>query len=165
MNESFHDVPDVEEVPDCGGLHLERAQRLCEAISQFRDYHLVRLLGRSDGAECLIVDVECDGVPSKNPYGIRFRERLALWVPADGKQVVRALALRRDFPTLGHQNHGPLGGPADLCLYFEPPASVSRTWTAPNFLRRIQWWLDQSLNSVQEQVTERRLELLFSFLD
>ena len=161
MSTDFHDVPDVEEVADCDGLRLGRARRLCEAISQFRDYHLVRLLARSDHAECLIVDIECDGVPSKNPYGIRFRERLALLVPADAKQLVRALALRRDFPVLSHQNHGPLGGPADLCLYFEPASSVSRTWTPQNFLRRIQWWLEQSAKGALHAADQPVEQLFF----
>lgn len=65
-------------------------------------------------------------------------------VPADAKQLVTVLALRRGFPTLIHQNQAPIDGPANLCLYFEPPPSVLRRWTPQKFLRRIQWWLEQS---------------------
>ena len=71
------------------------------------------------------------------------------------------LALRRDFPVLSHQNHGPLGGPADLCLYFEPPASVSRTWTPQNFLRRIQWWLEQSAKGALHAADQPVEQLFF----
>ena len=43
-----------------------------------------------------------------------------------------------------HQNQGVHGAPASLCLYFDPPAAVLRTWTPAAFLRRIQWWLEKS---------------------
>jgi hypothetical protein len=95
-------------------------------------------------SECVIVEVECDGVPPKNPVGIQYRERLALCVLSDPKKLIEVLALRRDFPILMHQNQGVPGAPASLCLYFEPPAAVMRTWTPPAFLRRIQWWLEKS---------------------
>lgn len=94
--------------------------------------------------ECIIVDVECDGVPSKNSVGIRYRERLALCVSGNPKLLVEVLALRKDFPVLMHQNQGIPGAPASLCLYFEPEAAVMRTWTPQSFLRRIQWWLEKS---------------------
>jgi integrative and conjugative element protein (TIGR02256 family) len=45
-------------------------------------------------------------------------------------------------------------------LYFEPPASVSRTWTAQNFLRRVQWWLEQSAKG-QLHSADQPVEQLF----
>ena len=148
MSADFHELHDVEELDDCGALQFERSRQLGDAIVRHRDYSLVSLFAsRQDGIvadEVLVVDVECHGVPSRNPYGIHFRERLALSVPADRKQLVTVLALRRGFPTLIHQNQAPIDGPANLCLYFEPPPSVLRTWTPQKFLRRIQWWLEQS---------------------
>ena len=94
--------------------------------------------------EVLVVDIECDGVPSRNPAGIQYRERLALLVPEGQAALVEVLALRKSFPVLMHQNHGTRDGAASLCLYFEPTPTVLRTWTPQRFLRRIQWWLEQS---------------------
>jgi hypothetical protein len=95
-------------------------------------------------AEVLIIDVVCDGVPSQNQVGIKYRERLALWVPDDAAALVEVFALRKSCPVLIHQNNGTRSGPASLCLYFEPISTVTRTWTPQRFLRRIQWWLEQS---------------------
>ncbi|MGJ7467760.1 hypothetical protein [Comamonas thiooxydans] len=112
-----------------------------------RDFTIVQILhyGKDETPmlECIIVDVECDGVPSKNSVGIRYRERLALCVSGNPKLLVEVLALRKDFPVLMHQNQGIPGAPASLCLYFEPEAAVMRTWTPQSFLRRIQWWLEK----------------------
>lgn len=148
MSADFYELLGVEQLDDGDALQFERSRGLCESIVRDRDYTLLGLYARrkTGGAtdEILVVDVECHGVPSRNSYGIRFRERLALSVPASGKQLVTVLALRRGFPTLIHQNQAPIDGPANLCLYFEPAPSILRTWTPQKFLRRIQWWLEES---------------------
>lgn len=148
MSDEFHELIGFGEVahPDC--LLLRRAQNLAAAVADAGDYSLVQLLSRSTPdqgrIEVLLVDVESDGVPSRNPAGIQYRERLALCVPEDNKAMVEVLALRKSFPVLMHQNHGTRDGAASLCLYFEPTPTVMRTWTPQRFLRRIQWWLEQS---------------------
>ncbi|MBS0166216.1 MAG: Mov34/MPN/PAD-1 family protein [Nitrospira sp.] len=120
-------------------------RNLFSAIEKNRDYTVVELLKRDDDkVECLVVDVQTDGFPPKNQGGIKCRERLALCVSDNPKLLVEVFGLRRDFPILMHQNQSPSNGPRSLCLYFEPPASVLRTWTAEKFLRRIQWWLEGS---------------------
>ncbi len=148
MAEEFHELIGFEDVAHPDLLILRRAQELVAAVDAAGDYTLVQLLWRlmPDGkrTEVLIVDVECDGVPSRNPAGIQYRERLALYVPEDKKAQIEVLALRKSFPVLMHQNHGTRNGAASLCLYFEPTPTVLRTWTAQRFLRRIQWWLEQS---------------------
>lgn len=148
MAEAYHELANVVGVEDIGALTNPRAKVLLDAVQRQRDYSLVQLLRYpADGVptlECLIVEVECDGVPPKNLVGIQYRERLALCVPNDPKRLIEVLALRQDFPILMHQNQGVPGAPASLCLYFEPPAAVMRTWTPPAFLRRIQWWLEKS---------------------
>lgn len=148
MAEAYHELANVVEVKDASELTIARAKALLNAIRRQRDYSLVQLLRHpSEGAatcECLIVDVECDDVPPKTPIGILYRERLALCVPSDAKKLIDVLALREDFPVLMHQNQGVPGAPPSLCLYFEPPAAVMRTWTPEAFLRRIQWWLEKS---------------------
>lgn len=148
MTEEFHELTGFGEVAHPGLLVLRRAQALAAAVRDAGDYTLVKLLSRSmpdlGRIEVLVVDVECDGVPSRNPVGIQYRERLALLVPEDQAALVEVIALRKSFPVLIHQNHGTRDGAASLCLYFEPPPIVMRTWTPQRFLRRIQWWLEQS---------------------
>jgi hypothetical protein len=148
MADVYYDLANVAEIGHADALTIPRARALADEVKRQRDYSSIQLLRHPvDGApatECLVVEVECDGVPPKNQVGIRYRERLALCVPNDPKKLIDVLALRQDFPILMHQNQGVAGAPANLCLYFEPPAAVMRTWTPAAFLRRIQWWLEKS---------------------
>ena len=165
MDDGFHELANVEEVQDGAALSIPRAQAVLDAARRHRDYQVVRVLRhRVDGGvrlEILVVDVECDGVPSRNTPGIQYRERLALCVPADSTQLVEVLALRRDFPVLLHQNQSAPGAPASLCLYFEPPLSVLRTWTPQKFLQRIQWWLEQSARGALHPADQPVEQLFF----
>lgn len=142
----FHTLANLIEVAHERDFTFRRSQAIAEAARAHRDFSVVRLahvLGDSKASfEIVIVDVECHGVPPKNAQGIRFRERLALCVPEDPIALVHVLALRKSFPVFGHQNAAGSDGPASLCLYYEPLRSVSRTWTAQRFLRRVQWWLE-----------------------
>lgn len=148
MSEEFYELPGFSDLAGLSDLTLHRAQALFTAVHDAADYTLVKLLSRtmSDAGriEALVVDIECDGVPSRNPAGIKYLERLALLVPEDQMALVEVLALRKSFPVLMHQNHGTRDWAASLCLYFEPTPTVMRTWTPQRFLRRIQWWLEQS---------------------
>lgn len=148
MTEAYHELANVVEVKDASGLTIPRAKELLDAVRRQRDYSLVQILRHPEEGnptlECLVVEVECDDVPPENPVGIQYRERLALFVPADANELIEVLALRQDFPVLMHQNQGVPGAPANLCLYFESRAAVMRTWTPQAFLRRIQWWLEKS---------------------
>ncbi|MBD9663216.1 ThiF family adenylyltransferase [Variovorax sp. VRV01] len=148
MTGEYHELANVVEIADAAALTIPRARLLHDAIVRQRDFTIVQLLQYSKDEtpklECIILDVECDGVPPKNSVGIHYRERLALCVSDDPKLLVEVLALRKDFPVLMHQNQGAPDAPASLCLYFEPAAAVMRTWTPQSFLRRIQWWLEKS---------------------
>lgn len=148
MAEEFHELAGFGEVARPDLLTLRRAQALAAAVRDAADYTLVQLLSRDmpdlGRLEVLVVDVECDGVPSRNSAGIQYRERLALCVPENKKAQIEVLALRNSFPVLMHQNNGTRDGAASLCLYFEPTPTVLRTWTPQRLLRRIQWWLEQS---------------------
>jgi integrative and conjugative element protein (TIGR02256 family) len=149
---------------DASALQLPRAVRLLDAVKRHRDYAPVLLLqcvvDDVTAEECIVVEVECDGIAPKNTVGIRYRERLAFCVPADPKRLVEVLALRKDFPILMHQNQGPLGAPASLCLYFESAVSVARTWTPQGFLRRVQWWLEKS-SAGELHAADQPIEQLF----
>lgn len=148
MAEQFHELAGFRELADPDLLSLPRSRALMAAVRDAGDFNLIHLLSHTvpgvAPVEVLVVDVECDGVPSKNSAGIQYRERLALCVPEDPGALVEVLALRKSFPVLMHQNHGTRDGAASLCLYFEPTSAVMRTWTPQRFLRRIQWWLEQS---------------------
>lgn len=148
MAREFHDLAGFCKLADAELLSLPRARALMAAVGDAGDFTLVQLLSHRVPSvppiEVLVVDVECDGVPSRNPAGIQYCERLALCVPEDPGALVEVLALRKSFPVLMHQNHGTHDGVASLCLYFEPTRTVMRTWTPQRFLRRIQWWLEQS---------------------
>lgn len=148
MPEEYHELANFSEVADADALTIPRVKVLHDAVARQRDYAVIQLLQHLDGGiprfECLVVEVKCNGVPPKNTVGINFRERLALCVSDDPKQLVEVLALRKNFPVLMHQNQGTPDAPASLCLYFEPVAAVMRTWTPQSFLRRIQWWLERS---------------------
>ncbi|MBU1816037.1 MAG: Mov34/MPN/PAD-1 family protein [Gammaproteobacteria bacterium] len=148
MADEFHEIAGFCELADREQLSLPRARALLAAVRDAGDFTLVQLLSHTvpgvPPIEVLVVDVECDGVPSRNPAGIQYRERLALYVPEDPGALVEVFALRKSFPVLMHQNHGTRDGAASLCLYFEPTRTVMRTWTPQRLLRRIQWWLEQS---------------------
>lgn len=145
MTDIYFPLFNLEKVENPSQLTISRALVLHGACARHRDFEVVQLLKHKDGnLECIIVDVECDGVPSNNPYGIEYRERLALCVPQNRRELVEVLALRKNFPILMHQNSVGFDAPPSLCLYFEPADSVSRTWTPERFLRRIQWWLEKA---------------------
>jgi len=164
MGNSYHELANVVDLQDANDLTISRARKLYDAIQCARDYTLVRILRRvidgNPAFECFDVEVECDGVPSRNLAGIQYRERLALCVPADSKKMVEVLALRKDFPIMMHQNQVPLGTPASLCLYSEPPVAVTRAWTPQRFLRRIQWWLEKSSRG-ELHPSDQQVEQLF----
>lgn len=143
----FHEFAPATVLAGPEELSIPRARDLFDAISRNRDYRIVQLsrVSTPEGEEeCLTVEVECHGVPRRNPHGLLYRERLLLRVSPDRKQLVSVYAMRKDFPQLIHQQQVGPDSPAHLCLYFEPPSSVHRTWTAQAFLRRIQWWFEKS---------------------
>ncbi|ABM39639.1 ThiF family adenylyltransferase [Polaromonas naphthalenivorans] len=164
MAEEYHELTNVSALADEVGLTIPRAKTLFDVVSRQRDYAVVQLLQHCDDGtpklECIVVEVECDGVPPKNGVGINYRERLALCVSDDPKQLIEVLAMRKDFPVLMHQNQGILDAPASLCLYFESVAAVMRTWTPQSFLRRIQWWLEKSARG-ELHPTDQPVEHLF----
>jgi len=146
LNAIYHQLPNAVPLATAEELTLPRARQIAAAVAAHPDFTLIALLAQPLGEgqgqlESVVVEATCEGVPTRNPVGIGYRERLALRVPVDEKYPVEVLTLRVDFPDLIHQNLTAPGSPASLCLYFEPSVAVRRTWTAASFLRRIQWWL------------------------
>lgn len=92
--------------------------------------------------DIIVVDCVNDQVPTRNRYGIKVRERVALVFTTDKMPEVRAL--RKDFPTVPHMNHVSPGEPASLCLYSDAWPAIERTWTPQNHLYHILWWFSEA---------------------
>src|SRR5690242_7718795 len=110
MSVTYYDIPGAEPLAELQELQLPRAVALADAIQRDRDMHLVGLARIAavgvGNVECLMIDVDCDGVPTRNPFGLHYRERLALLVSPNDGELPTVLALRQDFPALVHQNRG-----------------------------------------------------------
>lgn len=144
-------------------LVLPRAKALLDALTRNRDFELVRLTRweTPDGPrECLVADITCDGVPKNNPHGLRYRERVAIVVSGNLRDLPAVYALRVGFPRLVHQQQAPSGSPAHLCLYFAPVRETLRTWTPHSFLRRIGWWIETSARG-ELHAADQPLDQLF----
>ncbi|MDY0953712.1 ThiF family adenylyltransferase [Stenotrophomonas rhizophila] len=141
-----------------------RTSAMIAAVNAHRDFKLIEVMrsAKVDELETvyLMVDVECHGVPTHNEYGLRFRERMLIHVPQDDAKATVVWSMRKDFPRLAHQNSVTSQGPAQLCLYFEPPPVVARTWTPSSFLARIQWWMEKNAKG-ELHLADQPLDMLF----
>ncbi|MDJ0835687.1 MAG: hypothetical protein QNK37_04170 [Acidobacteriota bacterium] len=159
MSGKYFSLPNVEEISE---LTIPRARLLYNAITKHRDFKVLQIYkGMAENnitLEYITVDVECDEVPPDNPYGIHFRERLVFSISTDKRYLVKVNALRKEFPLLLHQYSVGVNQPVSLCLYYEPSEVVLRTWTPEAFLKRTQWWLEQSargnIHAADQQVDQ-----------
>lgn len=136
------------------------------AISAHRDFCLLELRMWTSGgvtSDVLVADCANDQVPSRSPYGIKNRERLAIVVPPSDDVAPQARALRRDFPLLPHINQSPPEEPLHLCLYLEAWSETRRNWTAERFLKRILWWLAESSKGTIHAENQPVEHLYFNF--
>jgi len=147
-------------------LTLARAIALNEAMVRHRDFVPVGWLRfpPKDGVarEAVLVDVQTHGVPKHNAYGLKFpgatRDCGHRRTPArfpDGVRIAQGV-----FRALRTSTRTPQGSPAQLCLYFEPPETVLRTWTPQQFLRRIQWWMEKNARG-ELHLADQPLDRLF----
>lgn len=120
----------------------KKTLRLCEASKEFQVIELRHKVQDEKVSDIIIVDCFNGRIPSRNPYDIKVRERLALVYTPDKLPEVRAL--RAGFPILPHMNHVLPGEPASLCLYADTWQSLKRTWTPQKHLHCILWWLTES---------------------
>ena len=157
----YYSLPNTQPLAQ-GSIALARTKLLLAAVASNRDCSLIETRGvfHEDGSslEVIVMDLCCDGVPSNS--AVRYRERIALCIPSDSARLPEVLALRLDFPALPHQNVTPPDFPRSLCLYSEPARAVLRTWTAQNYLARIQWWLETSAKGMLH-AGDQALERLF----
>ena len=74
MGVEYHEFPGFTEMQD-SALEIPRAKALCNAVYRHKDVNLIAAL-KGPSAEVLIVDMECDGVPSKNArLALRYLRR------------------------------------------------------------------------------------------
>ncbi len=142
-------------------LRNQYAHRVYAAIRQSPNFKIIEhreLLG----AGIIVVDCLNNEVPSRNPQGIKNRERLALVFDSSLSRQPEVRALRKDFPVGLHQNEISEGQPVSFCLYEEPWSSVIRSWTAAAFLKRILWWLTNAAGETLHQETQALEPLFFS---
>lgn len=127
-------------------LRLPRLREVLEASRLDPDTTVIATYATTSGdyAEAVVIDVECDAIPSRNALGLRSPERIAVLMGEDQSVLPSVLALRADFPEGVHLNATRRGEPKWLCLYLAPARDVYRTWTGPGFLRQLRWWLVQT---------------------
>ena len=168
MDDLFYELWNVTEHAAGGNFEIARANAILRAIERHRDFKVMQLFDSAptfkEKFACVVVDVECDAVPGKNRHGIQYCERLALYIPENDKQLVNVFAIRKEFPRVLHQNRSSEGSLSSLCLYYEAPSVVTRTWTPQNLLARIQWWLENSALDTLHPA-EQAVEQLFFVSD
>lgn len=123
--------------------------KLCEVSKDFEVIELRHLTLNNVKSDLIIVDCINDQVPSRNPFGIKIRERLALVFTQDKLPEVRAL--RRNFPICPHMNHVLSGEPPSLCLYADTWQNLERTLTPQRHLKQILWWLTKTARGTLHQ--------------
>ena len=161
MTDEFIPFGEVYESLRLDNLQLDVSKislKLCETSKDFEVIELRHLTLNDVKSDLIIVDCINDQVPSRNPFGIKNRERLALVFTQDKLPEVRVL--RRNFPIRPHMNHVLSGEPASLCLYADPWQLLERTWTPQKHLQRILWWLTESAKDTLHQ-NEQDLEPLY----
>jgi integrative and conjugative element protein (TIGR02256 family) len=145
-------------------LSLPFSVALFHAVEKSRTFELVEVGNLSHGTypgEVLVVELGCDAVPTRNPVGIEYRERLAIVVRPGGTSIPEVYPLRSNFPDVWHRNSPLPGFPPDLCLYFEPVRSTLRTFTPESFLKRIEWWVQATANETLHAADQPVEQLFF----
>ena len=164
MPDQFHDFGTASKSEEI--LVVPSALRMAKAIERSRRFEIVdyrTYYGREKGAAaCIVVDCLNDKVPSRNKYGIKNRERLALVFYHNVGTAPETRALRKDFPTGIHQNAVNEGEPISLCLYDEPWTSTQRHWTAETHLKTILWWLARASTGDLHQATQPLEPFIYS---
>lgn len=160
-------IPFGEPIADLNqdNLAQDAAKRTLSACLASKDFQVIELrqLNLNDGgiADIIVVDCINDQVPTRNQFGIKARERLALVFFKDQTKMPEVRALRKDFPIVPHLNHTIIGQPASLCLYSEPWSVIERTWTPQKHLQRILWWLSESARNGTTHQIDQPLERIY----
>jgi len=129
-------------------LPSQSARRVAAVIERSKSFEYIEyrkyVCNQKGEAAVIIVDCLNDKVPSRNNYGIKNRERLALVFFENAEIAPELRAMRKNFPTGIHQNPTNEDEAISLCLYEEPWTSTLRHWTAEAHLKKILWWLENA---------------------
>lgn len=151
--------PFGEEI-DAVAARLGSTKAMLSAIEHACDCELIYVFKRQRGGvqqEFIVCDITCDEIPSRNQFGIRYRERIAYCFGSD-KRLPSTYAWRKTFPITMHQNCSHPGEPKSLCLYEESDDVTELRWTPQRHLQRTQWWLIQAAQGrlhAEEQAVEQ----------
>ena len=160
----MHDF-DFQSLVDLEQPQFERAQLLLYSIERSGHFSLVALKNWENpngrNFDFIVVELECDGVPDQNPFGVEYREPLAFLV-GQSDFVPMVWTLRRDFPSLIHMNDAGENMPFCPCLYIENPRVINRSWTAGSFLKRIYWWMENSAMGLLHHADQAVEQFFFS---
>lgn len=127
-------------------LRLPGSLSMLSAVQRFPDCELVSSFQYVNGGvryECIVLDICNDQIPSRNGYGIQYRERVVYGF-YHGSNIPFTASWRKDFPETMHQNPTQPGEPKSLCLFDEPESIILMTWTPERHIQRTKWWLTQA---------------------
>ena len=95
---------------------------------------------RDGSIETVVFDVDVE-VPQIKCHAIEPIERIAATFQGTDERTPSVHALRLTFPRVPHLNLDVRELPRNLCLFSETYEDLKRTWTSPQFVRRIRTWL------------------------
>jgi hypothetical protein len=161
----YYEFPSTDAI-DPRELALDQSKLLFQAVRHDADCKFIEARrARDNSREIIILDLQADGIPTRCRVDIDYPERMAFVVRRDPKRLVEALALRKNFPVLLHQNQTFVDNPKSLCLYYEPNENVLATWTAQRFIRRVKWWLSASATGTLHAADQPPEALFFNSRD
>lgn len=143
-------------------LKLPGSLSMLSAVQRSPDCELVSCFQYvNDGVrvECIVLDICNDQIPSRNGYGIQYRERVAYGF-CHGSNIPFTASWRKDFPETMHQNPTQPGAPKSLCLFDQHESVTLMTWTPERHIQRTKWWLTQASHG-QLHADDQEVEPLF----
>ena len=115
-------------------------QRCKDAIGEWAVYEGE---GYLNGSEVIVLRIGVS-VPSRSPFGILKEERIAIGCSDAAHRLLKAYALRKDFPRLPHINLVPKGSPVELCLFDVPFMDAMYKESMIGYIERVKHWLDRA---------------------
>ena len=148
---------------DADALSIPKAKDLANFLRAGRveGVRLINCCQSSDGSvEGLTIEVSVS-VPQRPVHGIKSNEIIVIGFVSDDRCPPEVYAPRPDFPYAPHTNLQTAGEWRSLCLYDQPWYEVQFDWTPARFMRRINWWLEETAHGSLHQPDQPLEPLLF----